>query len=191
MKRANAFTAWTAILIWNLAAHGQPHAIDTERSTVTVRVYKAGVLSAFGHDHAIAAPIASGSVDVSARQVELRVNANLLRVGDAKVSDKDRAEIQSTMHGAEVLDAARYPEIVFRSTDAEPAGDGAWRLHGSLTLHGETRPVVVEVRERDGRYVGASRFRQTEFSIKPVKVAGGAVRVKDEIRVEFDIGLLR
>jgi hypothetical protein len=35
--------------------------------------------------------------------------------------------------------------------------------------------------------VGASRFKQTEFGVKPVKVAGGAIKVKDEVRVEFDI----
>ena len=48
----------------------------------------------------------------------------LMRVRDAKVSDKDRAEIQKTMLGPEVLDVERYPEIVFRSTAAEKAASG-------------------------------------------------------------------
>ena len=156
-----------------------------------VRVYKAGVFSAFGHDHEIAAPIASGSIDTAVQQAELRVNAGALQVRDPKGSDKDRAEIQSTMLGPQVLDAERYPEIVFRSTGAEPMGTGSWRVHGNLSLHGETRAVTVEVRETGGHYVGSSRFKQTEFGIKPVKVAGGTVRVKDEIRIEFDIQLAR
>jgi hypothetical protein len=34
-------------------------------------------------------------------------------------------------------------------------------------------------------------LKQTEFGIKPVKVAGGAVRVKDEIQIDLDIQLAR
>jgi polyisoprenoid-binding protein YceI len=169
----------------------QTRAIDTKKSVMTVRVYKAGVFSALGHDHEIAAPIAAGKADPAARQVELRVEARRLRVEDAKVSEKDRAEIQKTMLGPEVLDVERHPEIVFRSTAVEPASAGSWTVRGSLTLHGETRPVTVEVREKEGHYVGNSILKQTEFGIKPVRVAGGTVKVKDQIRIEFDIQLAR
>jgi len=170
-------------------AHGEQRAIATKTSEMTVRVYKSGVLSAFGHDHEIAAPIAGGSVDAGAHRVELRVNADAMRVRDPGTSEKDRAEIQKTMLGPEVLDVERYHEIAFRSTSAEKAGEGVWRVSGTLSLHGESRPVVVEVRERDGHYVGSARLKQSEFGIKPVKVAGGTVKVKDEIRVDFDIQL--
>jgi polyisoprenoid-binding protein YceI len=178
-------------LAWTAAAIAQPRAIDIGKSVITVRVYKAGLLSALGHDHEIAGPIAGGVVDTTARQVELHAHSRALQVRDPGVSDKDRTEIQSTMLGPEVLDAERHAEIVFRSTGAEPLGAGSWRVHGSLTLHGQTRTVTVEVQEKGGHYVGTSRFKQTEFSIKPVKVAGGAIRVKDEIRIEFDIQLAR
>jgi len=47
------------------------------------------------------------------------------------------------------------------------------------------------VRETGGHFVGTARFKQMEFGIKPVKVAGGSVRVKDEVRIEFDIWLAR
>src|SRR4051812_45801718 len=96
-------------LVFNAAGAGQP--VDTKTAVLIVRVYKAGVLSAFGHDHEIRAPIASASVDPEAHRVELRVDAAALRVQDPKASDKDRAEIQKTMLGPEVLDAERYPEI--------------------------------------------------------------------------------
>jgi polyisoprenoid-binding protein YceI len=176
---------------WTVAANAQQRAIDTGKSVMTVRVYKAGLLSALGHDHEIAAPVADGAVDTTAHRVELHMKAGTLRVGDPKISDKDRAEIQSTMLGPEVLDVERYPEISFRSTGAEPMGSGSWKVHGNLTLHGQTRPVAVEVGERAGHYVGNSRFKQTDFGIKPVRVAGGTIRVKDEIRMEFDIQLAR
>jgi polyisoprenoid-binding protein YceI len=156
---------------------------------MTVHVSKTGILSAAGHNHEIAAPIASGSVDAAARQVELRVSAKALQVRDPDASDKDRGQIRSTMLGAQVLDVEHYPEIVFRSTGAEPAGAGSWKVQGNLTLHGQTRPIELEVREVNGHYTGSSRFKQTDFGIKPIKVAGGTVRVKDEVRIEFEIHL--
>jgi len=173
-------------------ARAEQHAIDTRKSVLTVHVSSAGVFGAFGHDHDIAAPIASGRAEISARpSIELRVDARALRVAGEKESEKDRPKIQATMLGPEVLDSERHPEIVFRSTTVEPSGSGRWRVQGNLTLHGQTRPVSVEVSERGGHYVGSARLRQSEFGIKPVKVAGGAVKVKDEVRIQFDVQLAR
>jgi polyisoprenoid-binding protein YceI len=169
--------------------NAQERKVDTAKSVVTIEVKKAGVLSAFGHDHEIGAPLAGGSVDAKGRKVELRWNASALRVYDKGISDKDRAEIQSTMLGPDVLDAEHYREVVFRSTNAEPGGSGVWNVRGDLTLHNQTRPVMAEVREANGHYTAMLRIRQTDFGIKPVKVAGGTVRVKDEVQIMFDIQL--
>ncbi len=183
---------WTIKVLWiagmapAIAANAQERAIDTAKSALTVRVYKAGLFSALGHDHEIFAPVA-GSVDGAARLVELRARTNAIQVRDPGASEKDRAEIQKTMLSPEVLDAGRYPEIVFRSTAATRDGAGAWTVHGELTLHGQTRPIIVDVREEAGHYRGAARLKQTDFGIKPVKLAGGTLRVKDEVRIEFDI----
>jgi polyisoprenoid-binding protein YceI len=184
-------SAIAAMAIWAAigTASAQQRAMDTAKSTMTVRVYKAGVFSALGHNHEISAPISGGTVDVAARHVELRVRTSALKVMDPGVSEKDRNETQGTMLGASVLDAGTHPEIVFRSTGADAAGQGAWKVHGNLTLHGQTHTVDVEVRVDGEHYVGTSRFKQTEFGIQPVKVAGGTIRVKDEVRIEFDIQL--
>ncbi len=173
------------------AASAEQRQLDTAKSEMMVRVYKAGIFWAFGHDHEIAAPVKSGVVDTSAHTVELRVAATSLKVRDANESEKDRDEIQGTMLGPEVLDVEYHPEIVFRSTGAESTGDGAWRVRGNLTIHGHSRPIEVEVRENGGHYRGGARLKQSEFGIKPVKVAGGTIQVKDEIRIEFNIQLAR
>ena len=182
---------WIAGWACSETALAQPRAIDTAKSTMTVRVYKAGVFSAFGHNHEIAAPIADGKVDAAARQVELHVETRALKVLDPGVSEKDLAETQRVMLSSEVLNAEAHPAIAFRSTSAEPAGTGAWKVHGNLTVHGQTKAVDVDVRQEGEHYVGTSRFKQTEFGIQPVKVAGGTIRVKDEIRIEFNIQLAR
>ena len=44
---------------------------------------------------------------------------------DPKVSDKDGAEIQTTMLGPEVLDSGRFPEIVGRGASRPRFLDGS------------------------------------------------------------------
>jgi polyisoprenoid-binding protein YceI len=128
-------------------------------------------------------------VDIAARRVEMRVQTAALRVQDPNTSAGDKTKIQETMLGADVLDAGRFPEIVFQSTSVQAEGASAWNVTGNLTLHGQTRSVMVTVREQNGRYTGTASIRQTVFGIKPVKVAGGTVKVKDDLRIEFDIRL--
>src|SRR5712692_6112572 len=112
MRRVIPWITASLLLAGAAMARAQQYTIDTHKSVMTVRVYRAGLLSAFGHDHEIAAPIAGGSVDTAAHRVELRVEARALRVQDADASEKDRSEIQRTILGPEVLDAERNPEIV-------------------------------------------------------------------------------
>lgn len=161
--------------------------MSPEQSVLTVRVFKSGLFSAFGHEHEVSAPIQKGSFTEQSPAVELSVDARRLRVMDQDVSDKDRAEIQQTMLGPKVLDSERFPEIRFHSTSIEAAGDGKWVVRGELTLHGETRPIKFEVARQNGHYRGSAELRQKDFGIAPVTVAGGTVKVKNELRVEFDI----
>ena len=60
---------------------------------------------------------------------------------------------EAEIEGPDWLDAARYPEITFRSTRVEPTGPRSARITGDLTLHGVTRPVVLEA-SFNGGYAG-------------------------------------
>jgi polyisoprenoid-binding protein YceI len=174
-------------LIQTGVLHAEPRAIITQQSVITLHVYKSGVFSAFGHDHEITAAISKGQVDASKPFVEFVVEANALKVVDAGVSAKDRTEIQTTMEGPKVLDATRFHEIRFRSTSIQKSGANQWTVHGELTLHGTTHPVIGEVSERAGHYVGSATLNQRDFGMTPVSVAGGAVKVKDQVKLAFDI----
>jgi polyisoprenoid-binding protein YceI len=178
----------TASLLSALGLSAQQHKVDTEKSTLTIHVGKAGTFSAFGHEHEVRAPIQSGTADTGPHPaVEIHVDARALRVLDKEASDSERAEVQKTMLGPEVLDSESHREIVFKSTGAESTGAGEWTLRGNLTLHGQTRPVTVKVALKDGRYTGEAKVKQTDFAIKPPGKMG--VRAKDEVKVEFDVRL--
>jgi YceI-like protein len=171
---------------------GQNRAIDTSHSVLRVHVFKTGFFSAFGHNHEIEAPISEGTVSPSGvPSVSLRVDARKLRVLDPEASPDTRSKIQATMEGPTVLDSKRFPEISFQSTAVEPTGGGHWAVRGKLTLHGQTRPVTVNVALVDGHYRGSATLKQRDFGIPPIRVAGGTVKVKDEVKIEFDIVLLK
>src|ERR1700689_3365607 len=138
-----------------LGVSAQQHRIDTQKSTLTIHVGKTGAFSGLGHEHEVRAAIHNGTADTGSHPaVEIHVDARALRVLDKGESEKDRAEVQKTMLGPEVLDSEHHQEIVFKSTGAEPAGPGSWTLHGNLTLRGQTRPVTMQVTLKDGRYTG-------------------------------------
>jgi hypothetical protein len=101
-----------SVLLLGLAASAQK-VRDTQRSVLTVRVYKAGMLSAFGHEHAIRAPIQNGTFDEDKGTVDFVVDARALRVLDSDVSEKDRAETQSTMLGIKSLGPLTVPRDSF------------------------------------------------------------------------------
>jgi len=177
-----------ANLVCALGVSAQQHNIDTQNSTLTIHVGKTGVFSGLGHEHEVRAPIHSGTADTGSHPaVEIHVDARALSVIDGEDSETDRAEVQKTMLGPEVLDSERHREIVFQSTVAESAGQGQWTLRGNLTLRGQTRPVKVRVMLKNGHYTGEATVKQTDFGIKPPGKAG--IRAKDEVRIEFDVRL--
>lgn len=167
---------------------GQGKAIDIKRSTISVHVGKAGLFSVAGHEHWVNAPISSGVIDDSnTPHVEFRVDAARLEVKpDPKVDAKTQAEIQKNMQEI-TLESGKYPEITFRSSRAEKQAGGHWRVEGMLTLHGATKPVIVAVKRNNGAYAGHVTISQTDFGITPISVAGGFVKVKNELEIDFQI----
>ena len=162
-------------------------AIDTAHSTLTVHVFRSGVFSFAGDNHEVRAPIASGSIDAARQTVEFVVQAAQMTVLDPKLDASKRAQVQANMLGPEVLDAQRYPKIIFHSTSVEAIGSDGWMVHGELTLHGVTQPLAIRVSRTGPEYRGSASLTQTAFSIKPIRVAGGTVKVKDEVKVDFVI----
>jgi polyisoprenoid-binding protein YceI len=168
------------------AAETRP--IDTAHSTLTVLVYKSGLFSGFADDHVIDAAIASGTLsDGAPLAVTIEVRAADLRVRDPKLSASKREEVQTRMAGPEVLDVQKFPAISFTSTAVEPNGADKWMVTGRLTIHGQTRPVTVAATRANGRYRGTVTLKQRDFGITPISIAGGTVKVKDELKIEFDI----
>jgi len=165
---------------------GQPRPIDTG-SKLLVHAFKSGLFSGLADNHDIEAPISEGTIDEGELRVRFVVESSAMKVLDPKLSEDKRKEVQDRMQGPEVLSSTRFPKITFESTKVERTGQGMLRVDGRLSLHGVTRPVTVSVKTENGRYVGTSMLSQRQFGITPISIAGGTVKVKDELKIEFDI----
>lgn len=180
-----------SLFVWVIAAFcsaaSAQTAIDVEKSKIRIHVGKAGLFSAAGHEHWVQAPIAEGKLQENPPQISFRVEAGAIKVEEDKsLSDDKQAEVQRTMQ-TQVLESDKYPEISFRSTSIRETGGNTWEAQGDLSLHGQTRPVSAKVEKQQGSYVGRCQIKQTDFGIQPVRAAGGTVKVKDQLDIEFSI----
>ena len=175
------------------------YSIDAKRSTFIVRGFATGMLSAFAHSPTIAITDFQGEVEWSSSALEdaslrLVIQAASLNVTD-DISDKDRREIEHKMHH-EVLEADGFSEIIYecpRVSSIQKLGEGLFTvvLNGELSLHGVTRTQPVSARVTlNGdtlRAAGDFSVRQSDYEIKPVSAAGGTVKLKDELKLSFNI----
>jgi polyisoprenoid-binding protein YceI len=145
-------------------------------------------LQGLAHEHLVSAPIAMGRIVFGlSPAVEIAFNARDLVVQpNPKISDKDQRKIQQTMQ-EEVIEAGRFPEIRFESTQVMQVGPESWQVLGRLTLHGTSRNLTLSVRRNRNAFTGSVQIKQTDFGIRPQTVAGGLIQVKDEVDVEFAI----
>jgi polyisoprenoid-binding protein YceI len=172
--------------------------IDAKRSRFTVQAFATGILSAMGHNPTIGIRTFSGEVEFGPDQLDasglrLTIQAASLEVLD-DVKERDRQEMEKGMKN-DVLEVAKYPQITFEASDIAVAKlDGALytaTVNGKLSFHGVSRNQSLAARIMDSgetlRISGNFTLKQSDYQIKPVSVAGGALKLKDELKFAFEI----
>ena len=96
------------------------------------------------------------------------------------------------------FEAAQFPKIVFKSTKVEPTGANTARVTGDFTLHGVTKPVVLDVTYNggwtanayDGDRVGFSAhtvLKRSAFGISQgIPAPGTTMGVSDDVDVSIE-----
>jgi polyisoprenoid-binding protein YceI len=174
------------------------YGIDSGVSRLTVRAFASGFLSGFGHNPVISARDLTGTTDLmdgtlDQAIVRASVKADSLSV-ENDISDKDRREMQRAMN-QEVLEAGKFPDISYEcsrvSGNVMGEGQFAFVLEGELTLHGVTRSQAISGRAFLTvdllRASGEFAVRLSEYKIAPVSAVGGGLKLKDELKISFDV----
>jgi polyisoprenoid-binding protein YceI len=114
-------------------------------------------------------------------------------------SDNAPAGFMDQLRGEMWLDVAKYPQITYRSTKVEKVGAKGVRITGDLTLHGVTKPVVLNG-TYNGGYAGhpmdpharvgfsaTGTFKRSDFAIAyGIPAPGTTMGVGDAVNMVIE-----
>jgi polyisoprenoid-binding protein YceI len=181
------------------AANGGHYKIDSGRSTITAQVGVGGLFSSFGHPHTVSIRGVTGEIQVTPDKIEpasfkISAKANTAAEVSKEFNEQDRQKVNEAIRG-EALEAAKYPDIVLKSTtiSVTRTGEGRYRaqIQGDLTLHGVTRRIQIAAQiTLTGTALNARgefQIRHSDYQIKRISAGGGTVKAKEEIALSFNI----
>jgi len=179
--------------------------VDPAASSVHIRVFRAGVLSALAHDHVINAVGIAGRVlydpaAVTRSSLQLSIPVGSLVVDhpddrqqeglDGTLDEDDIAEIRAIVLSRDYLDEAQYPRVVITTVSVQ--GELpllSVGLNVRIRQVGKMYTVPVQVTLEGGllRATGEMYLNHSDFGMKPYRALLGAIAVQDPVLVKFAI----
>jgi polyisoprenoid-binding protein YceI len=146
------------------------YTLDPHHSTVVFRLSHLGFSEYTGGFAKLGGTLRFDPAHPEAMSVNATIDPRSLTIPDPPAGFHD------ALTGKAWLDAAKYPEITFRSTKVTKTGANTADVTGDFTLHGVTRPVTLAIRFNggypanafDGARVGFSghtTIRRSDFGI--------------------------
>jgi hypothetical protein len=181
-----------------VAATTGNYRLGPDNGRVVLKTGRQGIAARAGHDLTIEVTRWSAQVEVpddetggvTAATVKAEFDLGSLEVregtGGAKpLSDRDRREIKKQM-GA-ILGTGTAS---FTSSKIVLFGSSGGAVEGTFTLNGQSEPVRLQISEPgSGRYRGSATVVQTGLGLKPYVGFFGALKLKDEVGVEFEVSI--
>jgi polyisoprenoid-binding protein YceI len=173
--------------------------VNTKESRIEIHLFKGGFLGALGDNHLINLTHFSGTANLSQADswtADLSGEATSLKVIDPWGDPSERKEVQDTMLGPQQIDASHFPSIELHSLSFDPVGhETTWHLVANVKLHGVTRKAQFSLDCKqigDKLHIrGKKMFKLTDFNIQPFSTAFGAVKVKNDFEVTYNVVLDR
>jgi polyisoprenoid-binding protein YceI len=133
--------------------------------------------------------------DISNSVVVVTIDANTVDTGEPK-RDAD-------LKSANFFDVAHYPTITFKSTKIERISAAKMKVAGNLTIHGITKPVVLDVEGPSGAIkdpYGKTRValnatttvNRMDYGVKwNANMDGGGIVVGDDVNINIDLEMIK
>jgi polyisoprenoid-binding protein YceI len=163
---------------------------DRSHSSINFHVRHLMVSKVHGRFHDWSGVLDIDDADLSRSRVEVTIDA-------ASVDTKDEKR-DAHLKSADFLDVEKFPKLTFTGTKIERLADDAAKLHGDLTIHGVTKPVVLDV-ELSGRVKDPWGGTRAGFSAKTtisrkdfgltwnVALEAGGLLVGDKVEIGLEI----
>ena len=190
-RRAVAALIATLILVAPTVVPAATWEIDPAHTSVQFSIRHMMVSNVRGQFTKVAGTVVADEANPTAARIEATIEAASI---DTRNEKRD-----AHLRSPDFLDADKFPTITFRSTGVAKGGQGKWKLSGDLTLHGVTRPIVLDVegpspvvkdpygKLRAGAQATTMINRQ-DFGVSFNKALdGGGVLVGDEVAITIDV----
>ena len=173
--------------------------LDSGQSRFIAHALAGGLFWFKGHDHLVAvreftgeAQLTPGAITPASLQITAKA-ASMVETSSV-FTDPQKAIINGELRDI-VLEPAKYPDILFHSTEVtgktNAAGEYEVKIKGFLNLHGVTRqitiPATVTTTGSDLRAKGEFSIDRSQFGVKATSAFHGLVRVRNTVKFEFDI----
>ncbi len=125
------------LLLAPFAAPAETYKIDSAHSQIAFSLHQF-VSSVRGEFHRL-----SGTIEVDRDHPEQSSVTARISVGsiDTKIQKRDHHLLS-----AEFFDAAKFPEITFKSRSVKRTGENSGDIIGDFTMHGVTKPMTLHVK---------------------------------------------
>ena len=139
----------------------------------------------------------SGTIEVDREHPE---KSSVVATIQAASIDTANAKRDEHLRTADFFNVAKFPEIIFKSSGAKRTGANTGEITGDFTMHGVTRPIVLNVqllgdpesaaKSPTTRWrVTTAPLKRSEFGIG--KDATGAGMIGDDVMVTIEIEAAR
>lgn len=112
-------------------------AIDPAHSEIGFKVKHMMFTNVSGKFNNFTAEISSDGDDFNNASINFEAAIDSVSTGN---TDRD-----NHLLSADFFDAAQFPKLQFKGTSFSKVDDNNYKLNGDLTLHGETKPVTLDV----------------------------------------------
>jgi polyisoprenoid-binding protein YceI len=144
-----------------VAAPAGQYALDKSHASLILRVNHLGFSTYTTRFSRFEAELMFDPNNIPASKVVTTIDASSLEMDGAPQLCLD------IVKGAQMLDTAKFPQIVFKSERIRMTGARSMEIAGTMTLHGVTRPLVLSA-TFNGGYPGFSahgEFKRSDFGI--------------------------
>jgi polyisoprenoid-binding protein YceI len=132
------FILITSALILTIgSAFAQNWSFDKVHSRVGFAINFLTVVDVYGSFRTVDASVTAAKPDFSDASIQLTADANSIN------TDFDQRD--DVLKSSDFFDAVKYAQIIFKSTGIKKIRDNVYTVTGDLTMHGVTKPIVLEM----------------------------------------------
>lgn len=159
------------------------YTFDPSHTAVTFHINHFGFSNPSGKFMSVTGSVTLDQQNPAASKVEATIGIAGVNTGVAKLDEHVKTP--------DFFDAAKFPEAKFTSTKVEVTGEKTAKVTGDLTLHGVTKPVILDVtlnqvgpnmmKKQTAGFTASTTIKRSEFGMSTY-----VPNLADDVRIDIE-----